>query len=60
VLSIGTSGLVHPAAGLPLTARAQGAFVIEINPTATPLTPHAHQVLSGPAGQILPELVALL
>ena len=60
VLSIGTSGLVHPAAGLPLTARAHGAFVIEVNPTATPLTPHADQVLSGPAGQILPELAALL
>jgi NAD-dependent deacetylase len=60
VLSIGTSGLVHPAAGLPLTARAHGAFVIEINPTATPLTPHADQVLSGPAGQILPQLAAVL
>jgi hypothetical protein len=34
--------------------------VIEINPTATPLTPHADQVLSGPAGQILPQLAAVL
>jgi NAD-dependent deacetylase len=60
VLSIGTSSLVHPAAGLPLTAKAQGAFLVEVNPTATPLTPHADQVLSGPSGQMLPELVRLL
>jgi NAD-dependent deacetylase len=60
VLSVGTSGLVHPAAGLPLIAKQRGAFVVEINPTSTPLTPHADQVLSGPSGQILPELVRLL
>ncbi len=60
VLSIGTSSLVHPAAGLPLLAKQHGAFVVEVNPTTTPLTAHADAVLSGPAGQILPELVRLL
>lgn len=60
VLSIGTSGLVHPAAGLPLIAKQSGALLVEINPNATPLTPHAHHVLSGPAGEVLPELVRAL
>lgn len=59
-LSIGTSGLVEPAASLPLLAKACGAYLIEINPTATPLTPHADLVLAGPAGQILPQLGGLL
>jgi NAD-dependent deacetylase len=59
-LSIGTSSLVHPAAGLPLLAKRHGAYVVEINPTPTPLTPHADQVVSGPAGVVLPELVRLL
>jgi len=57
VLSIGTSSLVHPAAGLPLLAKRRGALLIEVNPSPTPLTPHADLVLSGPAGQLLPQLL---
>lgn len=60
VLSIGTSGLVHPAAGLPLLAKRHGAFLIEVNPNATPLTPHADVVLAGAAGDVLPQLVKAL
>jgi NAD-dependent deacetylase len=58
--SIGTSGVVQPAASLPFLAGRSGALVIEINPEATPLTPHASYVLPGPAGIILPELVQAL
>lgn len=57
LLSIGTSSLIHPAAGLPLRAKRAGATLIEINPDVTPLTPHADIVLTGPAGQVLPELL---
>jgi NAD-dependent deacetylase len=60
VLSIGTSSLVHPAAGLPWLAKRHGALLVELNPAPTPLTAHADHVLSGPAGQLLPELAALL
>ena len=60
LLSIGTSSLVHPAAGLPLLAKQRGALLIEVNPSPTPLTPHADQVLSGPAGQVLPQLLQQL
>jgi NAD-dependent deacetylase len=35
-LSVGTSSLVYPAAGLLSTARSRGAFTVEINPEATP------------------------
>jgi len=57
LFSIGTSSLVHPAAGLAWVARRTGALLVEINPTSTPLTVHADYVLSGPAGQVLPLLV---
>jgi NAD-dependent deacetylase len=57
MLSIGTSSLVHPAAGLPLLAKQRGALLVEVNPSPTPLTPHADYVLSGPAGQLLPQLL---
>jgi NAD-dependent deacetylase len=60
VLSIGTSGLVQPAAGLPLLAKQRGALLIEVNPSPTPLTPYADEVLSGPAGQALPQLLQQL
>ena len=33
--SIGTSSVVHPAAGLAAQARARGAFTVEINPEST-------------------------
>ena len=55
--SIGTSGLVEPAATLPRIAKRAGALVVEINPEETPLTALADVALRGKAGEILPELV---
>jgi NAD-dependent deacetylase len=54
--SIGTSAVVYPAASLPLTAKMQGAYLVEINPEPTPLTGRADEFLQGPAGDILPML----
>jgi NAD-dependent deacetylase len=59
-LSVGTSSLVYPAAGLAETALRRGVPVIEVNPNATDLTPHADIVLQGPAGRVLPELLRAL
>jgi NAD-dependent deacetylase len=56
-ISVGTSGLVEPAASLPFMALHSRAVVVEINPEATPLTPSATYVLAGPSGQVLPNLV---
>ncbi len=40
-ISIGTSTVVYPAASLPFTALSNGAYVIEVNPTKTPLSSEA-------------------
>jgi NAD-dependent deacetylase len=55
-LSVGTSSLVYPAAGLPESALRRGAPVIEVNPNPTDLSAHAQVILAGPAGGILPAL----
>ena len=59
-LSIGTSGLIQPAASLPFVALEQGTVTVEINPDSTTLTPHATFSLRGPSGQILPTLIDAL
>jgi NAD-dependent deacetylase len=55
--SIGTSGVVQPAASLAFAAHNRGAVVIEINAEPTPLTPKADYFLQGKSGEILPQLV---
>jgi len=55
--SIGTSGVVQPAASLAHAARNRGAVVVEINAEPTPLTAKAKYALQGKSGEILPELV---
>ncbi|CAG1772507.1 partial NAD-dependent protein deacylase Sir2, partial [uncultured bacterium] len=59
-LSVGTSTVVYPAAALPSEALRSGATVVEVNPTLTPFTDQAHYALAGPAGVVLPELLARL
>ena len=56
MLLVGTSGAVSPAAQFPLLARERGARIIEVNPVPTQLTPAAHVVVSGPAGEVMPSL----
>jgi NAD-dependent deacetylase len=50
---IGTSALVYPAASLPEIAKANGAFLCEINPERTPLSNLCDVVLTGKAGELL-------
>jgi len=57
-LSIGTSAVVYPAANLPLEARGWGAFVVEINIEPSAIANAVDEVVLGPAGRVLPELVA--
>ncbi|MEM6336702.1 MAG: NAD-dependent deacylase [Bacteroidota bacterium] len=59
-LSVGTSGEVYPAAGLPEMARQQHAFVAEINPQATPLSAGMDAVIRLPAGRALPAIARAL
>jgi NAD-dependent deacetylase len=55
--SIGTSGIVQPAASLAFAAHNRGAVVVEINAEPTPLTPKVDFALHGKSGEILPALV---
>ena len=58
MLVVGTSGLVQPAAALPRVARDAGAFVVEVNPEPSDVSPFATVVCRGSAGVVLPALVA--
>jgi NAD-dependent deacetylase len=58
MLLVGTSGTVWPAAELPSLARRAGRRIIEVNPEPSDLTYLADVFLQGPAGRILPDLVA--
>lgn len=55
--SIGTSGLVQPAASLAHAARNKGAVVVEINAESTSLTSKADFFFQGRSGEVLPQLV---
>jgi NAD-dependent deacetylase len=57
VLVIGTSGLVHPAAGLPLLAKAAGATIVIVNPNASELDAEAAWVVRATAAQALPAML---
>ncbi len=57
--SIGTSGLVEPAASLPYLAKANGAYLVELNEEDTPLTPHMDESIRGQAGKVLPRLAII-
>ena len=55
--SIGTSGVVQPAASLAHAARNNGSVVVEINAEPTPLTPKVDFAFHGKSGEILPALI---
>jgi NAD-dependent deacetylase len=56
-LSVGTSAVVYPAAGLIDLAHQAGACLIEVNPEPTPFSRIMDLRLAAPAGEALPALV---
>lgn len=56
-LSIGTSAVVYPAAGLPLEARRHGAYCAEFNVARSAVADEMDEVVLGPCGRTLPLLV---
>jgi NAD-dependent deacetylase len=58
MLIVGTSGAVQPAASLPYRAWNGRARIIEINPEESELSDLAHVHLTGPAGVLLPQVLA--
>ncbi|MGY4829503.1 SIR2 family NAD-dependent protein deacylase [Sphaerotilaceae bacterium SBD11-9] len=59
MLVVGTSGAVHPAAGLAGRARRAGAKVVIVNPEASEIDDEAHLLLRGTAAHLLPLLLDL-
>lgn len=56
-ISVGTSAVVYPAAGLIELAHQAGACLIEVNPEPTPFSHVMDLRLADPAGEALPALV---
>ncbi len=59
-VSIGTSGVVYPAAELPFIAKRHGAKVIEINPEETPISSVADVIIREPASSGINRLTEML
>jgi NAD-dependent deacetylase len=59
-LSIGTSSIVYPAAGLVHEARRHGAFTAEINPVATESAGAVDLAIAMPAEEALPRLEEMI
>jgi NAD-dependent deacetylase len=55
-ISIGTSGVVYPAAGFPGIAKRNGALCIEINPEPNAMSNIYDRAIREPAGKALQEL----
>jgi NAD-dependent deacetylase len=55
-LSVGTSGMVYPAAELPLRALGNGATVVHVNPVLFDVSSQEH-FLEGTESQMVPTLI---
>ncbi len=55
-ISIGTSGVVWPAAGFPQEAKSTGAYCVEINTERTELSGLFDEVIIGKASEVLTDL----
>lgn len=58
-LTVGTGAEVYPAADLPIIARNNGAFVVELNVGRTRISDFVDEVIEGPSGETLPQLLDL-
>ncbi|MBB3667915.1 NAD-dependent SIR2 family protein deacetylase [Garicola koreensis] len=54
---VGTSGIVQPAASLPLLAMERRTPLVEVNPEPTELTEVMDYSLRGPSGTLLAQMV---
>ncbi|CAN5924448.1 NAD-dependent deacylase [soil metagenome] len=56
LVTVGTSGVVYPAADLPRLAMRSGALTVEVNLEDTPVSELYHQRLRGAASEILTSM----
>lgn len=57
MLVVGTSGVVYPAASLPIAVKRADGILIEVNPRETELTDISDIIIRAPSGEALPRLV---
>jgi NAD-dependent deacetylase len=57
LITVGTSGVVFPAAEIPQVTARMGGTVIQVDPEPTPLDAIAGFNLRGTAAEVLPALV---
>ena len=60
LISVGTSGVVEPAASIPRVAQRAGAWVLHVNPQPMASSGARVRHLQGSAGEVLPQLAQLL
>lgn len=60
ILVVGTSALVHPAAGIPVTVDRKGGKIIEVNITPSELSRFSDVQVIARSGEALPALVEAL
>jgi NAD-dependent deacetylase len=60
MLIIGTSGIVTPAADMPLLAKRRGAALIEVNPFPSALTSIVDMWLQSSSGEALPRILSAM
>lgn len=53
---VGTSAVVYPAAYIPITAKQNGAYLVEINISPTDITETVDLSFTGKSGEVLPKL----
>ena len=58
-VSVGTSGVVWPAAGFPKIAKESGAYCIEINPEPNEISYLYDEAIRENAGRALPALLTI-
>lgn len=56
-ISVGTSAVVYPAAGIPLRAKEAGGYVVEVNVERSAIADVLDEVVLGRAGEVLPQVV---
>ena len=54
IIVAGTSAIVQPAASFSVRAKEKGAFVVEVNPSATPVSEYVDMSLRDKAGTVMP------
>jgi len=57
MLVVGTSGIVYPAAALPISVKQGGGVLVEVNPRETELTTLSDIIIRASSGEALPILV---